>query len=79
MYDLFELNEEYALVETLQRGDLRHVHAFVLGGVLALQFLDSNQLLRLFVNALDDGSVCSLAQLLYKLVLIHYFYYNYIL
>lgn len=71
MNHFFELYQEYALVKFLKNSDLGHVEALVPGGVLPFHLLDGNKLLRVIVYALDDGSVCALAQLLDKLILLH--------
>lgn len=67
----FEFDQEDALVQLLQRHDLRHVEALVPGGVLPLHFLNCNKLLIILVDALYDSTVGTFTQLFYKLILLH--------
>lgn len=76
MNHFFEFNQEDALVEPLQGGDLGHIEAVVPRGVLPLHLLNGHELLVVVVDALDNRTVSAFTQFFYKLILLHCYIKN---
>ena len=71
MNELLNFDEERRAVHFLERLHLGQGHGGTWRAILSLEFLDSDQLLSLSVDALNDYAVCAFAKSFNQLILIH--------